>query len=446
MIDKLRISVSGIRGVVPDALNVESASKFASAFSSYIEEGTIAICRDFRFSSQMLQMAAVSSIIASGLDCADFGRIPVSFLQFYMQKKSFSGGIAVSAGHNPLPWNAVILLNENGCYLEASEGAEVFNINEAESFQKADWKNLGQVKKHKFPLELYLEKLSSLIDLKQIRKSKFKVVADPCHGVVSPFLEAYADNFNLTMIPINNIPKKPFPHPPEPNRENASQVEAVVKATGADFGFLLNSDGSRISLVNEKGIGLSEEFTVPLCLLSLQGKIKKAVTTSVTSTWIDWAAETSGIRLLRTKVGQSAVSHLMEVEEAEAGGEGSGSFAFLPFSPGYDALLSLTLILDLMAKKENSLSEIISLFPKLFHKKLKIPVPPEKTYRMMDRLEAIFSSEKPDFSDGIKVKRPGVWFSIRPSSTEFILRIMIEGISREIIESVEDEVLERIET
>ena len=363
-----------------------------------------------------------------------------------MQKKSFSGGIAVSAGHNPLPWNAVILLNENGCYLEASEGSEVFNINEAESFQKAAWNNLGQVKKHKFPLELYLNKLSSLVDLIQIRKAKFKVVADPCHGVVSPFLKAYADNFHLTLIPINNIPKKPFPHPPEPNQENASQVEAVVKATGANLGCLLNSDGSRISLVNEKGIGLSEEFTVPLCLLSLQGKIKKAVTTSVTSTWTDWAAETSGTRLLRTKVGQSAVSHLMEVEEAEAGGEGSGSFAFLPFSPGYDGLLSLALILDLMAKKEKSLSEIISLFPKLFHKKLKLPVSAEKTYRMMARLEDIFSPEKPDFSDGIKVKRQGVWFSIRPSSTEFILRIMIEGKSLEIVESVEDEILERLET
>ncbi len=445
MKDRLRISISGIRGKVPDGLDVEVTSKFASAFSSYLEEGSIAICRDYRFSSQMLQMAAVSAVLAAGLDCADFGKIPLSFLQFIMNREAYSGGIAVSGGHNPLPWNAVILLNEGGFYLEATEGPEVFNIYESENFQKASWDALGRVKIQEFPLSHYLEKMAEVVNVENIQKAGFKIVADPCNGVVSPFLKAFGEYFGLNFIPINNHPDEPFPHPPEPSPENASQVEAVVRASNADLGFLLDSDGSRISFVNEKGEAQSEEFTLPLCLLSLKDKIQKAVSTAATSDLAEWAAEAAKIKLLRTKVGQSPVVHTMEAEGAQAGGEGSGSFAYLPFSPGYDALLSLSLILDYMVKEEKTISELIFPFPKLFRKKIKIEIPPVKTYRVMDRLEEKFAGEKPDCTDGIKIRRKNAWFIIRPSTTEFILRRLIEGETEEEVSSIEAEIRERIE-
>jgi len=270
-------------------------------------------------------------------------------------------------------------------------------------------------------------------------------VADPCNGVVSPYLDAYCDYFSLDLVAINNEPDKPFPHPPEPSPENASQTEAVVKASQADLGFLMNSDGSRLSLVDEQGTALSEELTLPLCLLAMEGKVKKAVSTVATTSLADWAAEQAGIRLLRTRVGQSAVTHTMAAEEAELGGEGSGSLAFLPFSPGYDGLLALTLILDWMAAKEKPLSELTSVLPPLVRKKLRIDVPADRTYKVMDRLEAVFAKEDMDITDGIRVLRPDAWFIIRPSTTEFILRIMIEGKEESLVESIEDEIRERIE-
>ncbi len=445
MEDRLRISISGVRGKVPLALDVEVVSKFASAFASYVEQGRIAICRDTRFSSQMLSMAAVSAILAAGLDCTNFGQIPISFLQFFLRSGSHSGGISVSAGHNPLPWNAAVLLNETGHYLEATEGPEVFNIYEAGNFAKASWQDLGRNKDEDFPVDTYLETLGGLVERRNIQAAGFKVVADPCNGVVSPFLTAYADHFGLDLVVINDEPEKPFPHPPEPSPENASQTEAVVKASGADLGFLFNSDGSRISFVDEKGKSISEEFSFPLALLALKGKIHKAVTTAATSQLADWAAQNIGTKLIRTRVGQSAVVHTMEAEEAEIGGEGSGSMAYLPFSPGYDSLLGLTLVLDLMAAQEKSLSELIAPFPELFHRKIKIQVPPAKTYSVMDKLEAAYASENPDFTDGIRVQRKNAWFIIRPSTTEFILRIIIEGRNQNEVDSIEDEIRERTE-
>jgi len=445
MKDRLRINVSGIRGEVPGALNVGVVSKFSSAFTSTLEKGQIAVCRDSRHTSHMLAMAVLSSIIAGGLDCVDFGLLPTPFLQFLMGKEKFSGGIAITGGHNPISWNAVILLDTEGDYLDISEGSEVFNIYEAGDFTKASWKELGHIQTITFPMDRYLEELSSFVDVDRIRKMRFKVVADPCNGASSTYLKDFGDFFDLNLIPINDNPEKPFPHPPEPSIENASQVEAVVGSTGADIGFLLNSDGSRISFVNEKGVAFSEEMTFPLVLLSLRGKINKAITTTVTTSWADWAAQTIGVPIARTKVGQSSVVHVMESEGAGVGGEGSGSLCFLSFSLGYDSLLTLSLVLDFMAQEEKSLSALTALFPERHMKKIKIDVPPERTYRAMDRLEELYSRENPDYTDGVRVQRKGVWFNIRPSSTEFVLRITIEGEKKEAVEAIEDELRDRMQ-
>jgi len=444
MKDRLRISVSGIRGQVPGALNVGVVSQFSSAFTSTLEKGQIAVCRDSRISSHMFAMAVLSSVIAGGLDCANFGLLPTPFLQFLMGKERYSGGIAITGGHNPVSWNAVILLDTEGDYLDISEGAEVFNTYEAGDFTKASWKKLGHIQTVTFPMDRYFEELSHIVDVDRIRKMRFKVVADPCNGASSSFLKDFGDFFSLDLIPINDNPGKPFPHLPEPSVENASQVEAVVESTGADIGFLLNSDGSRISFVDEKGVAFSEEMTFPLALLSLKGKINKAITTTVTTSWADWAAQTIGIPIARTKVGQSSVVHVMESEGAGVGGEGSGSLCFLSFSLGYDSLLTLALILDFMAREEKSLSALTALFPERHMKKVKIDVPPERTYRVMDRLEELYSRENPDYTDGIRVERKGVWFNMRPSKTEFVLRITIEGERKEDVESIEDELRDRM--
>ncbi len=445
MKDRLRISVSGIRGEVPGALHVEVASKFASAFATFVERGRIAICRDSRCTSHMLELAILSSVIASGLDAMNFGLLPTPFLQYILQREEYSGGISIAGGHNPAFWNAVILLDAGGDYLDVSEGSEVFNIYEAGSFNNVPWKELGQIHPMKFPLEQYLDELAYKVDRERIREREFKVVADPCNGAASPYLQDFCDFFGIDLILINEDTDKPFPHPPEPSVDNSSQVEAVVKTTGANLGFLLNSDSSRISFVDERGEALSEEITFPLVLLALKGRIRRAVTTAVTTSLSDWAAKEAGIKLSRTKVGQSSVIHTMEAEGAEAGGEGSGSFSLLSFSRAYDSLLTLALVLDFISREGKNFSDLTGSFPALHMKKIKIEVPPEKTYRVMDRLEETYQKENPDFTDGIRVERKGVWFNIRPSATEFVLRITIEGENEETVESVVVELRERIE-
>jgi phosphomannomutase len=97
-----------------------------------------------------------------------------------------------------------------------------------------------------------------------------------------------------------------------------------------------------------------------------------------------------------------------------------------------------------MAREEKTLSALTIPFPERHMKKINVAVPPERTYRVMDRLEEIYSRENPDYTDGIRVERERGWFNIRPSATEFVLRITIEGEKERDVESIEDELRDRM--
>ncbi len=441
----LRISLSGIRGRVPEGLNVAVASDFASAFATYLEKGKVGTCVDGRWSGTMLSYAVAASISACGLDVYNLSVVPTPVLQFLIGKGVFDAGISITGGHNSEDWNALLLLNEKGAYLDSIEGNEVFNIYHSKEFSKAEWDEIGKIREYNPDFEAYLESMEQFVDAEEIRSAGFKIVVDPCQGAGAILLDNFADFFNLKILTINSEVGGRFPHDPEPNPENARQAAAVVRAVSYDAGFLLNSDASRLSLITEKGEALSEEYTFPLVALSfLERQPSPIVTTVATSKMIEHVAERFGVPVMRTRVGQSSVVHTVEATGAEIGGEGSGSVCIKGFSMAYDALLSMAFILDLMAKKGRTLSELTSQLPKFHMKKLKFSMPVERIYSLVHQLKEIYASERPNLADGIRVERQRGWFNIRPSTTEFVLRVILEGETPQVLEELEEEISERM--
>lgn len=208
--------------------------------------------------------------------------------------------------------------------------------------------------------------------------------------------------------------------------ENSSQAEAVVKATDSDLGFLLNSDGSRISLVSEKGKGLSEEMTLPLCLISLKGKIKKVVSTVASSSLVDWAAKESNLKVIRTKVGQSSVTHTMLAEEAKAGGEGNGGIINTDVHACRDSFTEMALILEYLACSYKSISQLRQELPtyKMIKKKVKASFSDRK--RIFNLITSKFKQGQVNTEDGIRIDYPEFWLHVRPSNTEPVMRIIID--------------------
>lgn len=441
----LRISLSGIRGKVPEGLNVSVASEFASAFATYLGEGKIGVSTDGRWSGTMLSFAVAASISACGLDVYNLSVVPTPVLQFLIGEGVFNAGLSITGGHNPEDWNALLLLNERGAYLDSIEGNEVFNIYHSKEFSKAEWDGIGKIQEYKPDFGAYLEAMGKFVHSEEIRRSGFKIVVDPCRGSGAVLLKDFAEFFNLEILTINSEIGGKFPHAPEPNPENAQQAAAVMKAVSYDAGFLLNSDASRLSLITEKGEALSEEYTFPLVALSfLEKHPSPIITTVATSRMIEYVAERFRVPVMRTKVGQSSVVHTMEATGAEIGGEGSGSVRIKGFSRAYDAFLSMAAVLDLIARKEKTLSDLAAELPKYYIKKLKFAMPVEKIYSFVHQLKEIYASENPNLADGIRVERERGWFNIRPSTTEFILRVIVEGENPQTLEELVEEINERL--
>jgi len=329
----LKIGISGVRGIVGDSITPKLVMDFAAAFGTRVGGRPVLVGRDTRISGPLLHSAALAALISTGCDVLDLGVCPTPILQYMVPRLKAGGGVSITAGHNDIQWNALAFINEDGMALNPFQGAEVLDIYHLGKFDKVSTDRLGRIRDVALYADEYFDGLRAFLDGgrgpgrrtrpgKQapgewrangsplgggaIAKARPKVVIDACNGAGAPFLEAMARALGFELIPVNHEPNGFFPHDPEPRPRNAQQVVAVIKAVGADAGFLLNSDVSRVSCVTETGESLSEEFTFPLVTAEyLKDRCGPVVTNLSTSRMVEDVARERGCPLLRTKVGQS---------------------------------------------------------------------------------------------------------------------------------------------
>ena len=438
----LKIGISGVRGIVGESLTPRLAMDFASAFGTYLNSGTALLARDTRISGPMFQAACASALVAAGCSVFDLGICPTPILQWLVRPLGAMGGISITAGHNDIKWNALTFINRNGTYLNSFQGAEVLDIYHLGKFKKVPTDRLGRIREAGLGVDEYFERLAEFIGPEVIGRAGFRVVIDACNGAGAKFLGRLAEAFRFELIPVNHEPNGFFPHDPEPRPRNAQQVVSVIKAVGADVGFLLNSDVSRLSLVTETGESLSEEFTFPLVANDfLQDGCGLVVTNLSTSRMIEDVARGRKCPLIRTKVGQSyAIQTLLE-ENGVMAGEGSGGVALAKFQPAFDSFLTMGAVLKAMARRGKKISQLVEELPRYHIVKEKIYCPPTKIHSVVNEVKKFFRHPDMDTSDGIRVEDKRGWIQVRTSGTEPMIRVIAEDEAKERARQRADEVI-----
>jgi phosphomannomutase len=137
-VNSLKIGISGVRGVVGETFTPELAVAFAQAFGTYLDSGRILVCRDTRASSPMVQAAVLSGLLAAGCEVIDLDVCPTPSLQLAVRRLQAEGGISITAGHNPEPWNALKFVRADGLYLNAAQADELLDIFHQAEFAKAN--------------------------------------------------------------------------------------------------------------------------------------------------------------------------------------------------------------------------------------------------------------------------------------------------------------------
>ncbi len=427
----LKIGISGVRGIVGETFTPELACSFAEAFGTYMDGGRILVCRDPRPSGPMIAAAVSAGLLASGCEIIDLEICPTPSLQMAVRQMKAQGGISITAGHNPMHWNALKFVRGDGLYLNASQAEELLDVFHQGEFNKAGWREMQTSIPKVDALELHLSALRAAFDVERIRSRKLRVAVDCCNGSCSVLSPRWLELLGCQVLAVNDDPSLPFPHNPEPRRETLAQLRAVVKAGQADIGFAHDADGERLGIVTESGEPLVEEKTLAMAVqIKLARKTGPVVTNISTSRAIELIAQRYGALVIRTPVGQAYISEAMLEHQGVIGGEGSGGVVVPEVQMTHDSTAALALMLEWMACTGRRISELAETIPPLAIVKHNISVPPNRIYALLQGFLEQVEKEEPaemDLTDGIKINWPNGWLHLRASNTEPMIRIIAEA-------------------
>ncbi len=425
----LKISLSGVRGIVGESLTPQLVASFAAAFGSHCGAGEIVIGTDTRPSRQMVTQAALAGLLSVGCTPVDIGIVPVPILQFQVGRTGAVGGICVTASHNPVEWNALKFFGSTGLALRPTQFAELRDLYHQGVYPRVPSRGIPEIQQdHDSAIAAHRETVLQSLDLSRITARNFKVAIDCCNGAASRVAPEFLRTLGCDVVMLNCDPDEPFPRHPEPTRAHLGPLREIVQHSGADVGFALDADADRLALVDEEGVALGEDATVTLVVRHVLSRQPGAVVVSQsTSRMVDDVAGEFGCPVYRSKVGEINVIEEIFRRQAVVGGEGNGGVIVPAVNPCRDSFVGMGSILELLTREESALSTMRRKLPRYTIIKQKLSCRPRDVQASLRLLRRLFRDLDPDLSDGIKVTWPDRWLHVRGSNTEPVIRLVAEA-------------------
>jgi phosphomannomutase len=432
---ELMISVAGIRGVVGDSLTPDVITRYAAAFGTWLGGGLVMLGTDSRPSREMVTQAAVAGLTAVGIHVRFLGIAPTPTIQLWAEKSEQAvGGIALTASHNPLEWNALKLFDHQGALLDDHQGAEVQDIFQRGAFSWTSWEGLGRYEQIADPLRQHIDSVlkCSLIKPQQIRNRQFAVAVDAVGGAAGSLIVRLLKEMGCRVFPLGCDPTGQFHRNPEPLPDALDALSELVRNRKADIGFALDPDGDRLAVVDDTGQPVGEEYTVAAAVDFVLAKRPGPVVVNLSTTQaVDDIAKHYGVPVTRGMVGESHVAKEMRRVGAVIGGEGNGGVMFPEVHTARDAAVGIALILQYLAESGKTSSKLFSRLPHYVMIKEKMPLGKTDAQEILNEIKQEWQGPDLDTRDGVKRHFPNGWVQVRASNTEPILRIFAEAKSRE---------------
>lgn len=430
----LMVSVSGIRGIVGDGLDPHSIVKYASAYADFCKSGKIVIGSDGRISGKTVYNIVAGTLMAKGLDVVDIGICPTPTVLYNVKKLNASGGISISASHNPNEWNALKLLNSQGEFMTPEENKQMLADLEESQKKYRIWNELGKEEYYSEGLTNHMNDVLNMkyIDVEAIKKRKFKVLLDCVNGAGSYVMPELLESFGCEVVKINCEKNGIFPRLPEPIPQNLTETFEAVKANNVDLGIVVDPDVDRLVLITEKGEPFSEENTIAQAVRFILSKEKGNVVVNLSTTRaVEDLAADQDCKVFRSPVGEANVVKLMKEVNAVIGGEGSGGVIYPGLHYGRDALVGTAIILQHLLEFGGTMSELKEAIPSYSIVKKKIEIGSANPDEVIEKLKAKYSDAKINTDDGLRIDFPDHWVHFRKSNTEPIIRCIAEAKTEE---------------
>jgi len=439
-------SISGIRGTiggkVGENLTPIDAVKFGSAYGMWLKKNSkknklkVVIGRDARISGKMIQSFVQNSLISLGIDVFDLGLSTTPTVELMVTQLNADGGIIVTASHNPSEWNALKLLDNNGEFLNASDGNEIVSISENDNYNFSDVYSLGVINKVHDTMQTHIDSVLNLklVNTDDIKESKLKVVVDGVNstgGIIVPLL---LKQLNIEFEAIHCEPTGHFAHNPEPLKKNLLDLSNKVVELDADLGIAVDPDVDRLVFICENGEIFGEENTLVACSDYVLSKTPGTTVSNLSSTRaLRDITEIHGQSYFASAVGEVNVVSKMKECNAVIGGEGNGGVIYPESHYGRDSIVGIGLFLSLLIEKNIKVSELLSTYPKYYMVKEKINLSKKiDVDNILKSLASKYSNENINEIDGLKIDFKESWVHLRKSNTEPIIRIYSEATTEDV--------------
>jgi phosphomannomutase/phosphoglucomutase len=438
---------NGIRGIFSEDFTLEFVHDMTLAIGTYFEKGPILIGYDGRESSPIICKIITSTLNSIGIDCNVVGIVPTPCLEFAVKTLGYSGGIMITASHNPPQYNGIKPAGKDGVEISREDELIIEDI-----YFKKSWitnpEKWGITREETRAIETYLKGIISQIDSKLIKSKSFKVVLDLGNGAQAVTAPDFCKIINCETILVNETIDGMFPgRGSEPTPQNLSVLSKTVIENKANLGIAFDGDGDRSIFCDNLGNILTGDKSALILIQHILNKNPNSLVVTCLNSGLNTEvlAKKYNSKVIRTKVGSVEVSRKMISTNALIGFEENGGFMFGTHNQVRDGCMSLALMLDLLANTDNPLSDEILKLPSSFTTKDKMQCSSDDADKIISSLKEEFPES--DISDGIKIIFDSQnWVMIRPSGTEPIIRIYAESENQEKLDALMMKFLQKVKS
>lgn len=419
----------GIRGIVNDDLTASLAFKIGASVAKVLKQElkkdnlTFLVGTDTRISKDMFTASIISGVLSENCNIIDLGIMPTPAISYLTKELKKDGAFIISASHNPSKYNGIKVLDQNGYKLteqmEEKIERQIINFEENNQINKC-----GKILKTKDPIELYIKHLLKTIDINDELKNK-KILIDTANGASYKTAEQLFKKININYDIINN-------HPDGLNiNENAGSthiqnLQKLVKENNYDLGIAYDGDADRCIMVDEDGEEVDGDYIIAICgnHLKKQNKLTNNTLTGTVMSNLGLVkfCKEQNINFSKTKVGDKYVLEEMLKNNYPLGGEQSGHIIFREYANTGDGELTSLQVLNVMAKENKSLKELKNIMKKY----PQVTINVETTKQGKEKLNTNKNIQN-KISELNQILNEDGRVLVRPSGTENLIRVMIEG-------------------
>ncbi len=437
-----------VRGTYPDEINEDVCSKITLGYVTLFKPKNVVVGMDARLSSPSLSDSVCQSLLDSGIDVIDVGKVTTDMIYFAVGALDCSGGIIVSASHNPRQYNGMKFVREKATAISSDTG--LFDIRDAlkaGKVQKISPKKRGSLKKIDI-LEDYVKHVLSFIDKSSIRP--FRFLGNGNFGFIKKPLNRVVDELGLSMIPLNLEPDGSFPKgAPDPLLpENRLETEHLIRNSGVDFGVAWDADADRVMFFDENARYIHGVYITTLLakimLKKYGGNNKIIFDPRVIWPVLKVVNEMGGTPII-SKAGHAFIKDRMRSEDALFAGELSAHYYFRDNFYADNGIIPFLLVLEHLSRSKKKFSEIVNPFIEGHHMSGEFNYTVKNIKEILEKVRQRYKDYgKEDFIDGYSLESEDWRFNIRPSNTQPLLRLNVEAKENHLVEKIKKEIEEII--